>query len=112
MKLGHEIVEGATVVSGAISPDQSSSMEKGQERCEWMELYRKRQSRLRPERVRRVRAEEDGVMLRTIEEVRELRQGQLPRFAEDEVDLLKKKGTPEQPLPLLLCEYVCWYATR
>lgn len=51
VKLGHEIVEGATVVSGAISLDQSSSMEKGQERCEWMELYKRRQSCLRPERV-------------------------------------------------------------
>lgn len=29
VKLGHEIVEGATVVACAISPDQSSSMEKG-----------------------------------------------------------------------------------
>lgn len=112
VKLGHEIVEGATVVSGAISPDQSSSMEKGQERCEWMELYRKRQSRLRPERVRRARAEEGGMMLRTIEEARELRQGQLPRFAKDEVNLLKKKGTPEQLFPLPLSEYVCWYATK
>ena len=69
MKLGHEIVEGATVVSGAISPDQSSSVEKGQERCEWIELYRRRQSRLRPERAWRARAEEDGVVLRTVEEV-------------------------------------------
>ena len=59
VKLGHEIVERATVVSAAIFPDQSSSMEKGQERCEWMELYRKRQSRLRPERASRERSEEE-----------------------------------------------------
>lgn len=69
MKLGHEIVKGTTGVSGAIFPDQSSSVEKGQKRCEWMEVYRRRQSCLRPERARRVRAEEDGVPMRTVEEV-------------------------------------------
>lgn len=36
---------------------------------EWMEVYRRRQSCLRPERAWRVRAEEDGVLLRTVEEV-------------------------------------------
>ena len=61
MKLGHEIVEGATVVPAAISPDQSSSVEKGRgkERCEWMKLYMERGNHgPRPERAWRARAEE------------------------------------------------------
>lgn len=69
VKLGHEIVEGATVVSGAISPDQSSSVDKDRERCKWMGLYSRRQSCLRPERAWRVRAEEDGVTLTVAEKI-------------------------------------------
>lgn len=73
-------------------PISQAAWRRARKRCEWMELYRRRQSCPRPERAWRARAEEDGVVLRMAEEVREPR---LPRFAEDEVDLMQKKGCPE-----------------